>query len=200
MDVLPEVPMEPVFPMESPSTSALRLEEEISLSLQWTCTFGRHNLVVFPAIVILAVLPPVQWTLFDFWFTRSRWNKQATIRVALLTKVAWIAQLNLEHVLKFLRPDNFMQLLSRDLFWKFVAAISSSFRNFHCRNTTHKRVLDQNTEMVGVADVKLRGRLFFRGKFQRNGNTNVRIRFVMYVVPACIKPVLYQYLVRAPYE
>lgn len=55
-------------------------------------------------------------------------------------------------------------------------------------------------EMVGVADVKPYGRLFFRGKFQRNGNTNVRIGFVMYVVPVCIKPVLYQYLVRAPYE
>lgn len=121
MDVLPEVPMEPVFPMESPSTSALRLEEEISLSLQWTCTFGRHNLVVFPTIVILAVLLPVQSTLFDFWFTRSRWNKQATIHVAQLTKVAWIVQL------KFLRRNNFMQLLSSDLFGKFVATISSSF-------------------------------------------------------------------------
>lgn len=128
MDVLPEVPMEPVFPMESPSTSALRLEEEISLSLRWTCTFGRHNLVVFPTIVILAVLLPVQWTLFDFWFTRSRWNEQATIGAALLTKVAWIAQLNFEHVLKFLRPDNFMQLSSRGLFWKFVATFSSRFR------------------------------------------------------------------------
>lgn len=150
MDVLPEVPMEPVFPMESPSTSALRLEEEISLSLEWTCTFGRHNLVVFPTIVTLAVVLPVQWTLFDFWFTRSRWNKQATIRAALLTKVARIVQLNLEHVLKFLRWNNFMQLLSSDLFWKLVATISSSFcpgqftaaRNFHCKNTTRKGTLD----------------------------------------------------------
>lgn len=44
MDVPPGVPVEPVFPQWSPSTSVLRLQEEISLfsGMDVSYTVGRH--------------------------------------------------------------------------------------------------------------------------------------------------------------